>query len=218
MPETFNWDGYWKGTVEGGPMNANGSVARLDSLDTFISDVGAPASFADIGCGEARAVAHVAETHTETTVKGYDISPTVIEQNRADYDLPNLSFGVAELPSPNINHQFEMVHCYVTLHYVREIEQAVEDLYDLVESGGHLVVSYPNDATEQVYGEGIDEGTPLRKRFQIVCDGVNTISQQRIGELLDAPVFDYWEWTDAPDEASGPDGCNPCSVVTKPTE
>jgi len=218
MPETFNWDGYWKGTVDGGSMDANGSVARLDSLDTFISDVGVPASFADIGCGVARAAAHVAETHPETTVKGYDISPTVIEQNRADYDLSNLSFGVAELPSLDINHQFEMVHCYVTLHYVREIKQAVEDLYDLVESGGHLIVSYPNDATEQVYGEGIDEGTPLRKRFQLVCDGVNTISQQRIGELLDAPVFDYWKWTDAPDEASGPDGCNPCSVVAKPTE
>ena len=214
--DEFDWDGYWAGSVDGGPMDANGSARHLDLLNRFLGDVGVPSSFADVGCGEGLAAAAVAESHPETTVRGYDVSPTVIRRNRGAYDLANLSFAVASLPDPDIDRRFEVVYCYVTLHYVREIERAVEDLYDLVEPGGHLVVGHPNEATGRVYGEGIEEGTPLRRRFRFVCEGANLLSRERIGELLDAPVSDYWERVDAPDDASGPEHCNPCTVVAKP--
>lgn len=216
--DDFDWDGYWDGTVDGGPMDANGSAARLDLLERFIEEVGVPSSFADVGCGEAYAAAAVAESHPGTEVRGYDVSPTVIGRNRERHDLPNLAFSVASLPDPDIDRRFEMVHCYVTLHYVREIERGIEDLYDLVEPGGHLVASHPNGATGRVYGEGIEEGTSLRHRFRLVCEGENLVSRERIGDLLGAPTSDYWERVDAPDEASGPDGCNPCTVVAKPDE
>ncbi|PSQ18315.1 hypothetical protein BRD00_05480 [Halobacteriales archaeon QS_8_69_26] len=217
--DTIDWDGYWRGDVDGGPMDAAASSDTVEYLVRFVGEVGVPRSFAAVGCGEGAVPATVASEYPETEVWGYDVSESVIDRNRSQYGAQeNLSFGVASLPETGIDRQFGVVYCYATLPYVRDVELALRDLYSLVEPGGYLVVNYPNEEFCETYAEGIEEGTPLYRRFELVCNRVNEISRDRIATLLGVPAHDYWDFVDAPDDVHGALSWYPCVYVQKPPD
>lgn len=211
----FDWDGYWRGDVDGGPMDAMASADKTAYLRQFVEAVGVPDSFAAIGCGDGVVPATIAREYPETDARGYDVAESAIRQNQEQYDRENLSFAVASLPDPGIDRRFDLVYCFTTLPYVRDVEQALLDLYDLVAPGGHLVVQFPSEEFCETYAEGIEEGTPLHERFELVCDGVNAISRDRVETVLDAPTRDYWAFVDAPDDVHGGLSWFPCVFVEK---
>lgn len=197
-------------------MEAGASADKLTYLERFLSDAGTPDSFAAVGCGDGTVPEMVASNYPETTVYGYDIAESVIEQKREEFaSRESLSFGVASLPDPDIDRQFEIVYCFATLIYAREIERAICDLYSLVEPGGYLIINYPNEELCETYADGIEEGTPMCRRFKLVCNGVNEISRDRIEALLETDTFDYWDFIDAPDDVHGPLSWLPCVLVQK---
>lgn len=158
---TIDWDGYWRGEVDGGPMDAMASADRVAYLRRFLDEVGPPRSFAAIGCGDGTVPRVVASEFPDAAVWGYDVSDAVIARAREEHaDLANLSFAVASLPDPDVDRSFDVVYCFATLPYVRDVERAVRDLYALVAPGGHLVVNYPNEEFCETYAAGIDEGRP----------------------------------------------------------
>lgn len=214
---TIDWDGYWRGEVDGGPMDATVSADKVEYLEQFFTEVGVPESFAAVGCGNGVVPKSVAVEHPETDVWGYDIAEAAIRQNRKQYGrYENLSFGVASLPEPEIDHQFECLYCYATLQYVSDTEQALRDLYALVEPEGCLIVNYPNKELCETYAAGIEEGTPMYQRFNLVCEGVNEISRERISGLLGRDTHDYWALVDAPADVHGALSWFPCVYIQKP--
>lgn len=215
--DTIDWDSYWRGEVDGGPMEAGASADKLTYLERFLSAVGTPDSFAAVGCGDGTVPEMVASNYPETTLCGYDVAASVIEQNREEFESRDtLSFEVASLPDPAIDRQFEIVYCFATLMYVREIEQAICDLYALVEPGGYLIVNYPNEELCETYAAGIEEGTPLYRRFKLVCNRVNKLSRDRIETLLGTETVDYWAFVDASAAVHEPLSWFPCVFVQKP--
>lgn len=213
----FDWDGYWRGEVDGGPMDVMASADRVEYLRRFLDEVGPPGSFAAVGCGDGTVPAAVAREFPTVDAWGYDVSESVIGRDQAEYaDRENLSFAVAGLPDPGIDRQFGAVYCFATLPYVRDVERAVRDLYALVEPGGYLVVNYPSEEFCETYAAGIEEGTPMYERFELVCTRENEISRDRIEALLGARAKDYWAFVDAPDEVHGGLSWYPCVFVEKP--
>lgn len=214
---TLDWDAYWRGEVDGGPMDAGASTDKVRYLERFFDDWGVPGSFASVGCGDGTVPAFVATEYPEVDAWGFDVSESVVVRNRERYaSLESVAFEVASLPNPAIDRAFEFVYCYATLPYVRDVERAVRDLYELVEPGGCLVLHYPNPELCETYADGITEGTPLYRRFELVCERENELTRDRIETLLNTDVRDYWERVDAPDDVHGTLTWMPCVYAEKP--
>ncbi|WP_121821182.1 class I SAM-dependent methyltransferase [Halostella salina] len=159
-----------------------------------------PADLASFGCGPAVVPFALAERYPDLDVYGYDLSETVVRDNRRLADergLDNLSFAVDELPDLSTDRRFDVVYCVATLYFVADPEPALRALYDRVRPGGHLIVNYPTAELQQVVREEFDERK--REAFHLVRDGENLITCERVGEVLDAEPRDYWAAVDADD-------------------
>lgn len=213
FPASFDWDEYWR-TWDGESdedYTASVSGGHFDRLERFFERTGVPADAAFVGCGPGILANAVAAAHPGTQVVGYDAAEIVITRNREVHsDRPNVSFGIAVLPEFEVERWFELVFCYATLHYVRDSERAVENLYRRVRPGGHLVCNYPNEAYREDHREVTGK---LRERLKLPIEGENLLSRPRINEILGADTRNSWELVDAEGPFVRPS--NPCVVVEK---
>jgi len=218
--DTFDWEAYWRGDRDGGPMDATPlSADDVDHLATFFERVGVPDSVADVGCADGTFAAALARAFPDVDVRGYDVSPSAVETARERHgDRPNLAFSIARLPGLDLDRRFGVVWCVHTLDYVRDVELALLELYDRVAPGGHLIARYPSPEVCETYGENLDPGTPLYDRFELVCEGVNRITRERIADLLGGAVRDFWALVDAPEEVHGTLSWDPTVAVSKPAD
>jgi SAM-dependent methyltransferase len=216
--DTFDWEAYWAGDRDGGPMDATPlSADDVSHLTTFFERVGTPDSVAAVGCGDGTFAAALASEFPAVTVRGYDVSQTAVETARERHgDGSNLAFAVAEVPAFDVDRRFDLVWCVHTLDYVRDVERALRALYDRVAPGGNLVVRYPSPEVCETYGENVERGTPLYDRFELVCEGVNEITRERIDDLLGGQVRDFWALVDASEGVHGALSWDPTVVVSKP--
>lgn len=161
--------------------------------------------------------AALAREFPDVEVRGYDVSPTAVETASERHgERPNLAFAVAGLPTLDVERRFDIVWCVHTLDYVRDVERALCDLYDHVAPGGHLVVRYPSPEVCATYGENLDPGTPLYDRFELVCEGDNEITRERVDDLLAGDLRDFWAFVDAPEDVHGTLSWDPTVAVSKP--
>ncbi|WP_135822010.1 class I SAM-dependent methyltransferase [Halostella litorea] len=159
---------------------------------------GRPADLASFGCGPAVVPFALAERFPDLDVYGYDLSETVVRDNRrlaAERGLDNLSFAVDELPDLTTDRRFDVVYCVATLYFVAGPEAALRALYDRVRPGGHLVVNYPTEELQRVVREEFDERK--REAFHLVRDGENLLTREEVAAVLGAEPRDYWEAVDA---------------------
>ena len=211
--DTIDWDKYWQKWEDEGDEENGTSVSggHFELVERFIERVGIPTDAAFVGCGPGILAAKVATAYPEMQVVGYDAAESIIKYNREEYqDVANLSFDKEILPEFTIDQHFDLVFTYGTLHYVQKSEWAIKKLYEHVRIGGHLICHYPNHKCHE--SRQSDEGWN-RERFQLVIDGENILSQDRIAEFLDAEVRDFWDFVDAEGPFVRPS--NACVVVDK---
>jgi SAM-dependent methyltransferase len=188
----FDWHAFWRDAPETARDTARpGRFDKLDQFRRFFDSRGRPATFGSVGCGPADAEFDLARRYPGIEFRCYDTAGSVVAENRdrtAAEGLDNLSFDVATLPDPAIDRQFDLVYCYATLIYVRDVEAAIQNLYDLVREGGHLVFDYSNRHTRATYRELLPDGVPdegrFEERWRLVLDGENLLSHERIREVL----------------------------------
>lgn len=211
--DTIDWDEYWRDWTEDEHEEYTASVSggHFERLDRFFEHVGVPDDAAFVGCGPSSLSVMVATAYPQMQVVGYDAAKPVIERNCEEYaDLSNISFRQAVLPNFEVNRQFGLVFCYATLHYVRESESAIENLYERVCPGGQLIFNYPNKAYQESHQDA--EGQ-LRERLQLPIEGENLLSREGITDVLDVDVRDFWNFVDAEGPFVRPS--NPCVIVGK---
>lgn len=164
---------------------------------TFFERVGTPETVASVGCGPAVTEFHLAERFPETTFACYDVAEQVVEDNAelaSERDLENITFEVASLPDLELGQGFDVVYCVATLYFVADVETALRSLYDHVEDGGYLVVSYPTERLQEQIARAPESKQSL---FEPVLEGRNVTTADEIADLLDAPVESYWSMVDA---------------------
>ena len=174
--------------------------ASVAAVGTSPDDRGEfPTDVASVGCGPAVTLFDLAERLPDTELYGYDVSETVIADNReAAADLPNLHFAVDALPSLDTDRRFDVVYCVATLFFVADPETALRSLFERVREGGSLVVNYPDEALRE-FADSF-EGRK-REAFELVLAGENVLAESDVEEALGTEVADYWQAVDAEDLA-----------------
>ncbi|UCH57279.1 MAG: class I SAM-dependent methyltransferase [Candidatus Bathyarchaeota archaeon] len=144
----------------------------------------------DYGCGPATTLFRLAEYFPDIVFNGYDAAASIIRKNSEkarELGLTNLSFEQDSLPNPRKSKMFDLVTCFATLHYIEDIEYAIQKLFELLNPGGYLIFNYPSAYTRKNFREDIKPDDEYRRqRFAVLLAGKNLISQRRIGEILGA--------------------------------
>lgn len=188
---TIDWNAFWRDVSQSARDTARpGRFDRPDQFRRFFDSRGVPATFGSVGCGPADAEFELARRYPETEFHCYDTAESVVDENRERAIAEGLdgpTFGVATLPDPDIDRRFDLVYCYATLTYVRDVEQAIRNLSDFVCDGGYFVFDYPNRHTRATYRELLPDEVPdegrFRERWRLVLDGFDHSGRQQQVEV-----------------------------------
>jgi trans-aconitate methyltransferase len=184
--DSFDWDRHWIREEE--PRDAKAFAETMAQRIIGFMDGKNIESMADFGCGPASMLFVLAEECPGVQLHGYDASGSIIKRNEAktrELGLKNLSFTRDELPSPSSLRRHDMVTCFSTLHYIREIREAIKALYGAVNDGGWLIFNYPSMLTRnQMRREIAPDDDSLNRRFRLVLAGENLLTMNQIEELL----------------------------------
>lgn len=100
----------------------------------------------DIGCGDGKITAHIAENCTKSAVVGIDVSESMIRFASTHYNQQkhnNLIFFQADAAHLPFEQQFDVAVSFSTLHWVLDQESALESIYRaLVPGGKTYIVTY----------------------------------------------------------------------------
>jgi len=186
MTSEFDWNKHWEVTSE--PEDARkGAIKLADVISAFLQDkrIG---SVADYGCGPATLLFALAKRFPHIDFFGFDVAASVIKKDTekaSELNLRNLSFERDVLPSPSRKRTYDLVVCLATLHYIREIDLAIKNLFGLVNPEGYLIFNYPNIYSRAMYRKDIKpQDETMKKRFALVLAGENLLSLKRIGITL----------------------------------
>jgi trans-aconitate methyltransferase len=98
----------------------------------------------DVGCGDGKVSAEIAEAVPRGFVVGVDASPQMIKFARAAFPpgkVPNLKFRVMDARQIRFERKFDLVFSNAALHWVDDHEAFLRRAAACLRSGGRLVVS-----------------------------------------------------------------------------
>lgn len=209
---TIDWEEYWTTTSDMANDDANASSDLLvEPFLRFLDWAGKPKNFADVGCGGGTLIEAVTHHYPTTSITGYDAAESVIRENRRrswDPGLDDPRFEQARLPDFDPERSFDIVSCLFTLCYVREVDRALEALYDAVKPGGYLVCTYHNRhaaALFRTFAAAPEQHIPpasawdpdrFAERFQLVIEGESTLSYRQIHQVLGRWPRSVWSVDD----------------------
>lgn len=93
----------------------------------------------DVGCGDGKITAWIAENFSQSFVVGVDISNPMIQFASSHYNgdrFKNLTFFEADASSLLFDQQFDIVVSFSTLHWVLDQKGALRSLFNALVPGG----------------------------------------------------------------------------------
>lgn len=95
----------------------------------------------DIGCGDGKITAEIAELAPHGTVLGIDISPNMIEQSKKSFfNIPNLTFQIADAMAFLTDAKFDIIVSFFTFHYIADQESVLKHCYQFLKPNGMLII------------------------------------------------------------------------------
>ncbi len=97
----------------------------------------------DIGCGDGKVTADLAQCVPNGSVLGIDNSASMIElaQNAfAPQKYPNLAFQLADARNLNLERQFDVVFSNAALHWVRDHRPILKGIWRSLRPGGRILL------------------------------------------------------------------------------
>ena len=98
----------------------------------------------DVGCGDGKVSAEIAQAVPRGSVVGVDASPQMIKFARATFPpgkVPNLKFQTMDARKIRLERQFDLVFSNAALHWVDDHRAFLRGVAAGLRSGGRLVVS-----------------------------------------------------------------------------
>lgn len=93
----------------------------------------------DVGCGDGKITAYIAENCSNSAVVGVDVSKSMIQFSSSQYNQvqhKNLIFFCADAAKLPFEQQFDVVVSFSTLHWVVNQEAALESIFRALVAGG----------------------------------------------------------------------------------
>jgi SAM-dependent methyltransferase len=89
--------------------------------------------------------------------------------------------------------KFDLIFCIASLHYVKNIKKAVQELFDRTADNGFLIFNYPNRNSMYWYRNWIKvDDFDQKKRFSLVLNGTNLLTLPEIESLLKRKASNFW--------------------------
>jgi ubiquinone/menaquinone biosynthesis C-methylase UbiE len=121
----------------------------------------------DVGCGDGKVTAEIADLVPRGSVLGIDPSHNMIDFASRHYGTdqrPNLRFEVADARRLPYRSEFDLVVSFNALHWVQEQEDALRNMRAALKPGGRALLRFvPREAGWAI--EYIIEEVRLRKRW-----------------------------------------------------
>lgn len=122
----------------------------------------------DVGCGDGSITASLAEKNKKGSVVGIDLSSSMISHASETYsglDHQNLSFSQVKAEDYTSSEKFDYIVSFSCFHWVREGEQALQNLANLLKPGGELVLlTYPKESCYYEFMQEALETFPSYKK------------------------------------------------------
>jgi trans-aconitate 2-methyltransferase len=119
----------------------------------------------DVGCGDGRITAEIAQCVPKGNVLGMDISVNMIQlagQTFPSSTYPNLAFSVGNAEDISYQEQFDTIVTLHCLHWVRQIRETLVGLVKALKTGGHLLIL----VTPKESGWAEERGTIENSKWQ----------------------------------------------------
>ena len=109
-------------------------------------NVGGDEEILDLGCGDGGLTARLAGLVPRGRVLGIDASAGMIAAAREHQaSAANLAFSLADITELDFDSEFDIVFSNATLHWVKDHEPALRNLYRSLKPGGVLRVNFAAD-------------------------------------------------------------------------
>lgn len=104
----------------------------------------------DVGCGDGKITALIAENTSEGSVVGIDISENMISKAASQFKNNNLHFLQADATALPFKEQFDKIVSFCTLHWVVKQEQAIKSMKHSLKKGGVMLIVTPGKAANNI--------------------------------------------------------------------
>lgn len=126
-----------------------------DSLATL--DLDGAGAVLDVGCGDGRITAEIAERLPGARVVGIDPSTRMIDYAQAEYGRGNLTFEVAEAHSLPFRSEFDLAVSFNALHWELRLADAVRRLREALRPGGRAFLQFVGHGPRTSLEHAIEE-------------------------------------------------------------
>lgn len=144
----------WKGEEY-----AKNSESQKSSAEKFIKgiDLEGVTAILDVGCGDGKITAAMAQIIPNGVVVGVDISPSMIHFAKETFpNFPNLTFLVQCAAQIDFNHKFDLITSFTVMQWVLEQKQALECFAKALKPGGRLCIQMPT-ALPDAMSQALDQ-------------------------------------------------------------
>ncbi len=120
---------------------ADNSAAQLSWANELISKLNLQGneSLLDIGCGDGKITASIANKLSTGRVVGIDRSESMIEHAVNKFDLPNLSFHAMDATEISLVEKFDIAFSNAVLHWVHDHKSVLSTLKKHLASNGKIL-------------------------------------------------------------------------------
>jgi len=142
----------------------------------------------DVGCGDGRITAIIADQLPKGSIEGVDPSANMIELASKSY--PKIAFELGCAEELNRGQLYDLITAFSCLHWVRGQEVALERMAAHLRPGGRLLIlTYPKEAWDHRQLEAVIE-SPKWKPYASKAICRHWLTSDQYGEVADRLGFE----------------------------
>ena len=142
---------------------AKNSESQKESAEDFLQGIPLEniTSVLDVGCGDGKVTAAMAQRIPQSSFLGIDISPSMIQTAKNAFSgADRLSFQVQDATSVNFEEKFDLITSFTVMHWVLNQNQALKGFEKALKPGGKLCIQMPTSlpsAMQQALDETLSQ-------------------------------------------------------------
>ena len=143
----------------------------------------------DVGCGDGKITAEIANKLSKGSIIGVDLSPAMISFAKASF--PSLIFKLKDAMDLDFNSEFDTVFSFTTLQWIQDHKAFLQGAYLALKPSGTLAITMPLGLPASLE-EAVLEIIALPKwssYFQNFSTGWNFVKQEEYEKLLSFQKF-----------------------------
>lgn len=178
----MQWGNYMELDATHYRKNSNQQYTRAKFLiDTIFKK---DSSILDVGCGDGKITAEVADLVGNGKVLGIDASSNMIDFAKKTLSKTNLDFQCIDIELFETEERFDYILCLSCLLWVRKPKQALEKMINLLKPGGKLLIlTYLKDSS---YVEILEETLKSFPQYQKKSAANTMLSEQEHLQILNS--------------------------------